>query len=83
MRIAARDSLLLLLLLYVPTAADDQSSGSAVLRDYTYYPGDFVNPLLSQPLYYKDAPNVLADLDSFQSIYILYHSCAYVRIIVC
>lgn len=47
-------------------------------KDYTYYPANVANPLVDQPLYYNDAANVLADLDSFQSIYIQYYSCAYV-----
>lgn len=48
----------------------------SLARDYTYYPGNAVNPLVKKPLYYNDAGNVLADLDSFQSLYIQYHSCA-------
>jgi hypothetical protein len=60
-------------------AAADETSN----RDSTYYLyPNFANPLLQQSnnneLYYGDAINILADLQSFQSIYVQYHSCAMV-----
>ena len=85
MKVAAIRPPLLLLWLIVGSsfpwiaAGASQSSNYALSKDYTYYPGNGVNPLVRQPLYYNDAGNVLADLGSFQYLYIQYHSCAYVQ----
>lgn len=57
------------LLLATPVQAD---------RDDTYYPAGVRNPLVQQDLYYKDATNVLEDLDAFESLFVKYHSCTYV-----
>jgi hypothetical protein len=81
MRIAARAPLWLILgstsFTWIESAADQIDY--ALFRDYTYYIGNYTNPLVDQPLYYNDAANALADLDAFQSLYIQYHSCAYVE----
>lgn len=45
-------------------------------QDTAYYPG-FSNPNTQDEMYYREAVNVLQDLESgeFQSLYIQYHSC--------
>ena len=47
--------------------------------DDTYYPGNVHNILVQQDQYYKDAINVLEDLSAFQSLFVEYHSCTYVK----
>ena len=80
MRIATCAATALLLFAVLVSSAAAQSSGSStVSRDYTYHPNGVNNPLVTQHLYYQDAANVLADLDSFQSLSIQYQSCAYVQ----
>ena len=45
-------------------------------KDTTYYPyPDFVNPNVYYEMYYKDAENVIADMDSFSALYIKHHGC--------
>jgi hypothetical protein len=60
----------------LPVVSVAGQSDSSLSRDYTYYAGNVTNPLLKKPLYYNDAGNVLADLESFQSLHIQYSSCA-------
>ena len=49
--------------------------------DY-YYPG-LTNPNVNTKMYWKDAINVLQDLDQFASLHIKYHGCVYVLFICC
>ena len=48
-------------------------------QDSAYYPG-FSNPNTQDEMYYREAVNVLQDLEDgqFDSLYIKYHSCVYV-----
>ena len=47
-------------------------------KDSDYYPPGIVNPNVNLKMYWKDAINVLQDLDKFESLHVLYHGCAYV-----
>ena len=45
-------------------------------KDTTYYPyPNFVNPNTYYEMYYKDAENVIADMDKFSALYIKHHGC--------
>ena len=44
-------------------------------KDSDYYPPGVSNPNMRQKMYWKDAVNVLQDLDQFESLHILYHGC--------
>lgn len=44
-------------------------------KDSDYYPPGVSNPNVRQKMYWKDAVNVLQDLDQFESLHILYHGC--------
>lgn len=50
-------------------------------KDSDYYPPGMTNPNVKQEMYWKDAVNVLQDLDQFESLHILYHGCVYVFLI--
>lgn len=54
-----------LVALAVPSMAD---------RDTDYYPG-YTNPNVNTEMYWKNAINVLQDLDQFSSLYVKYHGC--------
>lgn len=59
------------------TLGDYNAMGS---QDNAIYPPGFVNPLVAKdPLYYRDAPEVLGDLASgeFDALYIQYHGCVW------
>jgi len=66
------------LLVSAAVLATSSAASSSSTRDDTYYPAGVSNPLVQQDLYYKDASNVLQDLESFESLYIAYPSCVYV-----
>jgi hypothetical protein len=48
-------------------------------KDSDYYPPGMTNPNVKQEMYWKDAVNVLQDLDLFESLHIVYHGCVYVN----
>jgi len=50
---------------------------SAHSRDNSYYRPGFVNPNLDNPLYHKNARNVLENLSSFRALYVKYENCAW------
>ena len=48
-------------------------------KDTSYYPyPDFVNPNIYYKMYWKDAENVISDMDQFSALYISHHGCVYV-----
>lgn len=51
---------------------------SVAVKDSDYYPPGVSNPNVNQKMYWKDAVNVLQDLDQFESLHILFHGCVYV-----
>ena len=51
---------------------------ASAAKDSDYYPPGMTNPNVQQKMYWKDAVNVLQDLDQFESLHILYHGCVYV-----
>lgn len=46
-------------------------------KDVSYYNANHGNPNVDLKMYWKDAENVLADLDQFSSLHIEYHSCVW------
>lgn len=47
-------------------------------KDNSYYPyPEFVNPNTYYRMYWKDAANVIEDMDEFESLYIKYHGCVW------
>lgn len=47
-------------------------------KDTSYYPyPGFVNPNVNYKMYWKDAENVLSDLDQFSKLYISHHGCVW------
>lgn len=47
-------------------------------KDSSYYPyPDFINPNIYYKMYWKDADNVLEDLDQFDTLYVKYHRCVW------
>jgi len=53
-----------------------QPTGRAFPINFTDYSG-FTNPNVKNKMYWKDAYNVLEDLDQFSALYITYHNCAH------
>ncbi|KAI2496340.1 hypothetical protein MHU86_18167 [Fragilaria crotonensis] len=50
---------------------------SVAVKDSDYYPPGVSNPNVNQKMYWKDAVNVLQDLDQFESLHILFHGCVW------
>ena len=44
-------------------------------KDSSYYPPGVVNPNTLNAMYWRDAENVMEDLDQFESLYVKYHGC--------
>jgi hypothetical protein len=45
-------------------------------KDTSYYPAGTSNPNVDTKMYWRDAINVLEDLDQFSKLYVKYHTCA-------
>ena len=45
-------------------------------KDSTYWPPGKYNPNVNNKMYWKDAVNVLQDLDQFSKLYVVFHNCA-------
>lgn len=45
-------------------------------KDTSYYPyPNFVNPNIYYKMYWKDAQNVISDMDEFSALYVTHHGC--------
>lgn len=63
-----------LLLLLSPFALLGSTQAS---KDGAYYRPGTGNPNINEKMYWKDAENVLQDLDQFSSLYVEFHHCAW------
>jgi hypothetical protein len=45
-------------------------------KDSSYYPDGIANTNVNQKMYWRDASNVLQDLDKFDALYVSFHNCA-------
>jgi hypothetical protein len=45
-------------------------------KDGNYYPSGMKNPNINEKMYWRNAYDVIDDIDSFDALYVKFHSCA-------
>ena len=50
-------------------------SAARASKDTTYYPEGMTNKNVNEKMYWRDANNVVEDLDEFDALYVSFHSC--------